>query len=150
MEGLELATTVIFILFGVLMLLSLVIVVAQWRLFTKAGVEGWKSIIPLYNTYKMIEIAFSGTKNWLFIGTIVAFTTGFGSEIFNLQGTMMSVILLAISIIDIYVNIEFVKRYASTGMAIASLFIPFIIFPIIAFSNKYEHTPYTKEKDLLN
>lgn len=150
MGGLELYSTATFILFGVLMLLSLVIVVAQWKLFTKAGVEGWKSIIPLYNTYKMIEIAFSGTKNWLLIGTIIAFATAFGVEMFDLQGIMIAVILLAVSIIDIYVNIEFVKRYASTGMAIASLFVPFIILPIISFSNKYEYTPYTQEDDILS
>lgn len=150
MEGLELAIAVIFTLLGVLLLLLVVIAVAQWKLFTKAGVEGWKSIIPLYNTYKVIEIAFNGTKNWLFIGTIISFATGFVSEMFNIQGTMISVILLAVSIINIYINIEFVKRYASTGMAIASLFVPFIILPIIAFSSKYEYTPYTQEKDLLN
>ncbi len=30
--------------------------VCNWKLFVKAGVEGWKSLIPLYNIYKKFEI----------------------------------------------------------------------------------------------
>lgn len=26
-------------------------VIAYWKIFTKAGEEGWKSIIPIYNGY---------------------------------------------------------------------------------------------------
>ncbi len=26
-------------------------VIAYWRIFTKAGEAGWKSLIPIYNTY---------------------------------------------------------------------------------------------------
>lgn len=37
-----------------IMLISIAIlilmIVANWKLFTKAGEEGWKSIIPFYNT----------------------------------------------------------------------------------------------------
>src|SRR5579859_1919369 len=28
-----------------------VMLVSQWKIFTKAGREGWESIIPVYNTY---------------------------------------------------------------------------------------------------
>ncbi len=32
-------------------------IVCMWKIFEKAGVEGWKSIIPIYNTWKLNEIA---------------------------------------------------------------------------------------------
>ena len=32
-------------------------VVGAWRIFTKAGVSGWKSIIPIYSTYISYKIS---------------------------------------------------------------------------------------------
>jgi hypothetical protein len=37
-------------------LICLVLVVAQWKMFTKAGKPGWASIIPFYGTWVMFEI----------------------------------------------------------------------------------------------
>ena len=31
-------------------------IVAMWKMFEKAGVEGWKSIIPFYNSYCLCDI----------------------------------------------------------------------------------------------
>ena len=41
------------------------IVVANWKIFTKAGKPGWASIIPFYNLYVLFEIA--GMNGWLFL-----------------------------------------------------------------------------------
>lgn len=150
MEDLGLLLGILAIIFIVLGILFIVTIVAQWKLFTKAGEAGWKSIVPLYNSYTLIEIAFSKTKNWLFIAPMLSFALGLGDGLFNINGAIVGAILIASSLVNIYVGIEFVKRYASTGMAIGSLFVPFIIYPIIAFSDKYEYTPYTQEQDLLS
>lgn len=40
----------------------IVAIVAMWKVFEKAGVEGWKAIIPVYNTYVLAEI--SGKPGW--------------------------------------------------------------------------------------
>ncbi len=44
----------------ILSLLSLAVtiatLVAQWKIFEKAGIEGWKSIIPIYNMYVFFEM----------------------------------------------------------------------------------------------
>ena len=39
-----------------------VVVVAMWRIFTKAGEQGWKSIVPIYNTVVMLKIV--GRPTW--------------------------------------------------------------------------------------
>ena len=31
-------------------------VIGQWKIFKKAGKDGWKSLIPIYNTYTMLQI----------------------------------------------------------------------------------------------
>lgn len=42
----------------------LLIIAAQWILFTRAGVAGWKSLVPFYNIYLLMEI--SGKPGWWF------------------------------------------------------------------------------------
>lgn len=37
-------------------------IIALWKIFTKAGEEGWKSIIPIYNTYVLLKIV--GRPGW--------------------------------------------------------------------------------------
>lgn len=44
-------------------------VVALWKVFTKAGEEGWKSLIPFYNTYTLFRIA--GRNGWWFLAMFV-------------------------------------------------------------------------------
>ena len=38
------------------LLIGLVIIVAMWKVFTKAGRPGWASIIPIYNLYIWCKI----------------------------------------------------------------------------------------------
>ena len=41
--------------------ITIFIIVAQWKVFVKAGQPGWACIIPIYNTYIMLKI---GGKPW--------------------------------------------------------------------------------------
>jgi Family of unknown function (DUF5684) len=36
--------------------LVVIAIIAMWKIFTKAGEAGWKSIIPIYNTIVMLKI----------------------------------------------------------------------------------------------
>lgn len=62
----------IFILLLVIALYA-VYVIGLWKLFKKAGKQGWEAIIPFYNTYVLVEI--SGLNWWYFLiaisGTIL-------------------------------------------------------------------------------
>lgn len=50
----ETALLVIWIFF--VLILSLVIIIAQWKIYQKAGKPGWASIVPIYNTIVLLEI----------------------------------------------------------------------------------------------
>lgn len=41
------------------------LVIAFWKMFEKAGEEGWKSIIPLYNTYILYKLTWG--NGWFFL-----------------------------------------------------------------------------------
>ena len=49
-------------------------VVAYWRIFTKAGEAGWKSLIPVYNTYVQYKLTWN-TKMF-FVSLALSLITG--------------------------------------------------------------------------
>jgi Family of unknown function (DUF5684) len=46
--------------------LTLALVVAQWRIFAKAGVPGWACLVPFYNLVKLLQI--TGRSGWWLLG----------------------------------------------------------------------------------
>ena len=60
-----------FIIFMSIIALSIAIfiIIANWKIFKKAGRHGWESIIPVYNKYVMYEVC--GYPGWyVFLGFI--------------------------------------------------------------------------------
>jgi hypothetical protein len=57
------APSPISIIIGVL--IALLLIVAMWKVFTKAGQPGWASIIPIYNLYVWCKIV--GRPGWWII-----------------------------------------------------------------------------------
>ena len=39
----------------------------------------------------------------------------------------------------IYVQFSFIKRFADVGLSILAMFVPFIVYPIVAFSDRYTY-----------
>ena len=46
----------------ILAVLVILTLIANWKLFTKAGEKGWKSIIPIYNVVTLFRVA--GLSGW--------------------------------------------------------------------------------------
>lgn len=64
------------------------LIIANWRIFEKAGEAGWKSIIPIYNVYIMFKIV--KMKNWFWwlialgvCALIMIILDGYGPYIMN-------------------------------------------------------------------
>lgn len=53
----------------VILVVTVLVIVAQWKIFTKAGEHGWASIIPFYNNYVLFKIAMG--NGWLFLLCLV-------------------------------------------------------------------------------
>ena len=58
-----------FTLWFIWLIYIVALIIAAWKIFEKAGEEGWKSIIPFYNTYTLFRIA--GRNGWWFLGLLV-------------------------------------------------------------------------------
>ena len=49
--------------------LSILGIIAYWKVFVKAGQPGWKSLIPIYNIYILYKIAWG--SGWKFLWMLV-------------------------------------------------------------------------------
>lgn len=80
---------------------AVIAIIAMWKIFTKAGQAGWKSIIPFYNMYVLLQIV--GRPGWwlllffvpianIVVSVIVALdlAKSFGrSELFGIVGLFL-------------------------------------------------------------
>lgn len=99
--------------FFIVLLLYVLLIVAQWKLFTKAGEAGWKSLIPIYNMYVMFQIIY---------------------------GNGIKFLLLLIPFFNIIVEIAMMIRLAQVygkgvGFGIGLIFFPNIFTLILAFGD---------------
>ena len=91
---------------------SVLMVISMWKIFKKAGKEGWAAIIPIYNTIVMIQI--TELPMWYIALFFVPFANIYAS---------------------FKINIELAKKFGkSTGFGVAMVFFPVICMPILAFS----------------
>jgi hypothetical protein len=90
--------------------------VAAWKLFTKAGKPGWAAIIPIYNTIVMLEIV--GRPIWWFFLMLIPF---------------VNIVVL------IMVTNDLARSFGKeVGWTIGLLLLPIIFYPMLAFgSAKY-------------
>ena len=47
------------------LIVGIVLIIANWKIFTKAGQKGWKCLIPIYNNVILFRIA--GLSPWLIL-----------------------------------------------------------------------------------
>lgn len=95
------------------LIISIWTIVCMWRLFTKAGEAGWKSIIPFYNTYIMFQL-FTGNGWYMF--------------------------LMLVPVLNIVVAVMLCIRIAQCmgkgiGMGILNIFFQPIVLGILAFGS---------------
>ena len=56
------------------LILVAVILVAMWKVFTKAGKPGWHSLIPYLNAYDLATIAWNKKMAGIFVGATVVYS----------------------------------------------------------------------------
>lgn len=116
--------------------LAILLAYSKYKLFEKAGEEGWKAIIPFYSFFITTRIAFNGTMDWLFLAILAPMAVPF------MSGSIASSVSFIASIAVIYVSFSFARRFAGVGLSILSILFPIVGLPIIAFNSRYVYEPY--------
>ena len=58
---------------SIFMIVMLVLtIVARWKMFTKAGEAGWKSLIPIYCDYTLFKLVWNAKSFWIYTASIIA------------------------------------------------------------------------------
>ena len=117
----------------------ILLVVASWKMFKKAGEPGWKSVIPVYNAWVLYKIA--GVNFWIWL-IIPAALCGAAQPVLEAAGknpNAFAVIFALVAIIyAIVANWKFCKELSksfgkSTGFAVGMFFLPNIFHLILGF-----------------
>jgi hypothetical protein len=114
----------------VLLAFYVLLVIAQWKIFTKAGEAGWKSLIPIYNLVIMYKIV--GLSPWLLLIYLTAVIPVVG--------------YIAILILSIVSMVKLGKAFGKgTGFIVGLIFLTPIFQMILGFgSSTYEGPDTTK------
>jgi hypothetical protein len=90
-----------------------VLIVSQWKIYTKAGRPGWAALVPIYNVLVLLDVA-GKPGYWLLLLMIPFANIYFGVATF----------------------IGLAERFGKdTGYAIGLLLLPFVFFPMLAFGS---------------
>lgn len=98
------------------------IIAAWWKIFEKAGEEGWKAIIPIWNVLVLLKIV---GRDWWWIILMLIPIVGF--------------------IVWIIVSIDLAKSFGrGIGFAIGLIFLPYIWALILGFGSDTYRGPAAK------
>lgn len=142
----------IFIILIIALVLTILEISAKWKLFKKAGKNGWEAIVPYYNTWTLVEI--SGCKWWFFLLIICSSLISFNisldiNETSSINYNALEFIGSIINVFALYMvnyNIA-MKCEKSIGYAIGLTLLPFIFYPMLGFgdgkfNNNINVSPY--------
>ncbi|MDE0863481.1 MAG: DUF5684 domain-containing protein [Rubripirellula sp.] len=110
-------------LLGILALSMVATMAGIWATFSKAGIAGWKSLIPIYNAVLLLQIA--------------------KRPVWWLVFLMLPVVQIVPMIL---ISLDLAKRFdRGLGFGIGLAFLPFVFFPILGFgSARYENESLLK------
>jgi len=107
------------VIFPILAALTILQIIATWRIYEKAGQPGWACLIPIYNFYVLLKIV--GKPGWWLIWMFVPLAN----------------IVVGIWVINL-LSISFGKN---VGFTLGLIFLSIIFYPILGFGNaEYQGT----------
>ena len=115
-------------------------IIANWRIFTKAGEAGWKSIIPVYGDYVSYKIAWQPSYFWLvfILGIISSIVSGMADPD-GMNATILlivSLIRIILAIIGVIYSVKLSRAFGhGIGFAIGLIFLQPIFMLILGFGN---------------
>lgn len=110
---------------------AIVVIIAQWKIFEKAGEAGWKCLIPYYNNYVMFNFTWNTTMFWIFLG--LSLGGGILSLIFAPLGTIASIATFVIAVMQTHkLSLAFGH---GVGFTLGLIFLSPIFYIILAFGD---------------
>ena len=134
----------------IVLALCIVMIVALWKIYKKAGEHGWACLVPFYNNYVFYRMTWG--NGWMFLlPTVLTVGYVFGLVLFMLSGFTgeavptinMTILAIGCGIASIVINIITLHKLSKSfgygvGFTLGLLFLPIIFYIILGFgSSKY-------------
>lgn len=107
-----LLSTIFALIMEIILLFILITAESHWKIFKKAGKQGWASIVPVYNVIVLLDIVKKPIW-WLFMLFIPFVNIIFGIMIINALST---------------------RFYKDEGFTLGLIFLPFVFYPLLGMS----------------
>ena len=108
--GLVMSFLMVFVVWYVLVL------VARWKVFDKAGIAGWKSLIPIYSDYCTYKISWKTTFFWILMAAGIVSNqmssyTENGETVPMMLSLLSTAAGLAATVINLLMNIKLSEKF---------------------------------------
>jgi hypothetical protein len=116
------------------------VVIGAWKMFEKAGVAGWKAIIPIYNIYLCFKFCWNTTYFWVWL---VLSLLSVWADGYAYYSGYMSIVSYVISLVTVMITVNLAYHLSMSfghgfWYALGLAFFPFIFTMIIGFgSSRY-------------
>ena len=103
--------------------ISIVMLVANWKINVKAGQPGWAILVPFYSLYIHFKVLQRPSYwIWLYIGSLLT--------------AVILVGLIAIIVLSILDTIRLAKVFGKgDGFIVGLIFLPVVFYPMLAFGD---------------
>ncbi len=116
----------IIMIYFIALSIAVFVIIAQWKIYTKAGWQGWEVLIPVYNTIVLLKIA---GKEWWWI--------------------FFYFIPIVNIVISIIVMIGLSKAFGKpNSFAVGLILLPIVFLPILAFGKAKYHDTEPKQTQI--
>lgn len=135
--GFVMAFSFLFVAFLVL------VIIARWKIFTKAGIEGWKSLIPVYSDYLEWKLSWNNTTLfWVALGlaiggsllcNIASSSTDGGLSFLSVLGLIL---FLGAAVLELMQSFKLFQSFGKgVGWLVGYLFVPNIMLLVLGFGS---------------
>jgi hypothetical protein len=141
---------------AILLVLWVVMVIVHWRIYEKAGQQGWAAVVPIYSTLILMDII-RRPRSWAWIILGLGLLTSILNALQpSTQGQnhqdpnmIISVLQVVAGLTSLYFTVRTMRDLARAfghgrGFTAGLIFLPFIFYPILAFGDsQYQYTNHT-------
>ncbi len=118
-------------------------VIAYWKVFSKAGQPGWKSLIPFYNQYVQFRISWRiPYMYWIYLACLIVGALFLSFD--NIFSFIGSIAMIAGMAVNVLATIRLSRAFGhGAGFAVGLVFLGPIFMMILGFgSSRYMGPQY--------
>lgn len=136
----------LFLIISMCAIFYVLLVIAQWKIFTKAGEKGWKSLIPFYNIYVTFRIFWETKWFWMYLGSVLvaSIVSSLVQNNTDVTSLLLLLLSLAVAIFGLIIWVMLSNRISKSfghdiGYTIGLVFFTDIFLLILGFNkDKYK------------